>query len=105
VRELWERVRSLQLQMNDQAQASAQALGRTEENLGRQVARVDRQVVNVAVGGLAIQAWGLILVTVGTMLAAVPALAQISSPTSPSAAHSAVHARAHHGPRADRSVG
>jgi hypothetical protein len=91
--------------MNDQAQASAKALGTTEENLGEQVARVDRQVVNVAVGGLAIQAWGLILATVGTMLAAVPALGQISSPASPSAAHSIVRAGAHHGPRSNRSVG
>jgi hypothetical protein len=105
VRDLWERVGSLQLQMNDQAQASAKALGTTEENLGEQVARVDRQVVNVAVRGLAIQAWGLILVTVGTMLAAVPALAQISSPASPSAAHSTVRAGAHHGPGSNRSVG
>jgi hypothetical protein len=57
-RELWERVGSLQLERNDQAQATAKALGTTEENLGEQVARVDRQVVNVAVGGLAVQAWG-----------------------------------------------
>ncbi len=35
----------------------------------------------------------------------VPALAQISSPASPSAAHSAVRAGAHHGARASRSVG
>lgn len=98
VRDLWERVASLQLQMNDQAQASAKALGTTEENLGEQVARVERQVVNVAVGGLAIQAWGLILVTVG-------ALAQISSPASPSAAHSTVRAGGHHGPGSNRSVG
>jgi hypothetical protein len=73
----WERVGSLELQLGDEVRASANALSVTEGNLGKEVARVDRRVVNVAVGGLALQAWGIILVTVGTVFAVIPAMVQI----------------------------
>ncbi len=98
VRTLWERHSVLELRLGDYMQQAGQRLSAVQEGLGERVTLVNENVVKVVVGGLSLQAWGLILVTVGTVLSSVPALAQVSSvpgshvTPAPPTSHDATHA-------------
>lgn len=73
VRSLWKRHSELELRLGDYTQQSTQSFSAAREDLGGRVTLVDEKVVKVAVGGLSLQAWGLILVTAGTVLSSVTA--------------------------------
>lgn len=77
LRDLWDRHIALQRDVGNYIQTSTKNLSTAEENLSKRVTLVDEQVIKVAVGGLALQAWGLILVTAGAVLAAIPSLTQM----------------------------
>jgi hypothetical protein len=97
VRRLWERQSDLGRQLGDYIRQANQSFSTVHEDLGKRVTVVDEKVVRVAVGGLSLQAWGLILVTGGTALSSAPALAQVSSPHAPALPHApaASHAVGH----------
>ena len=87
VRDLWERTSALDRQLGNYMGQTTRTFTTAQQDLSEQVAQVDEKVVKVAIGGLRLQAWGLILVTFGAALGAVPALAQVSSPSAAAVAH------------------
>jgi len=95
-RQLWEHLAALELRLGDNFRQAGQNLAAAREDLDKRVAVVDEKVVRVAVGGLKLQAWGLILVIMGTAVSSVPALDQVSSPhAAPPYAPTASHAAGH----------
>ena len=105
-RRLWKHLSDLELRLGDNIRQASQSFSAAHEDLGKRVTVVDEKVVRVAVGGLSLQAWGLILVTGGAALSSAPALAQVSSPHVPAPLHAsgASHAAGHTAVQASGSL-
>lgn len=84
-RELWERVNGLLVSFNDHTQDQSQTIEVLRSGHTTEIARLDRSVVSVAVDGIALQVLGLLLVTFGALLTAIPSLTSFGNDSSPPA--------------------